>query len=106
MAISPLALKAYTSALNTARDLDQDKSGRSQEAGAQGFTETLGKSLRQVNNLSLQKASMIEDIATGKSENVHELMITLQKSGIAMSMTTAVRNKVLEAYRELMRMPF
>ncbi len=33
-------------------------------------------------------------------------MITLQKAGLAVNMTSAVRNKVLEAYKELSRIQF
>ena len=44
--------------------------------------------------------------ASGKTQNVHELMISLQKAGLAMDMTSAVRNKVMNAYQELMRIQF
>lgn len=40
------------------------------------------------------------------AQNVHELMITMQKSSLAMKMTSAVRGKVLEAYKELSKMQF
>ncbi len=53
-----------------------------------------------------EKESMIKAFAAGEKQNVHELMITLQKAGIAMQMTTAVRNKVLEAYKEIMHLTF
>jgi flagellar hook-basal body complex protein FliE len=33
-------------------------------------------------------------------------MISLQKAGLAMDMTAAVRNKVMQAYQELMRLQF
>jgi flagellar hook-basal body complex protein FliE len=49
---------------------------------------------------------MIEEFASGKRQNVHELMITMQKAGMAMSMTSAVRAKVMSAYQELMKMSF
>ncbi len=41
-----------------------------------------------------------------ESQNVHELMITLQKAGLDMQMTSAVRNKLLESYKQIMQMPF
>nr|WP_280712774.1 flagellar hook-basal body complex protein FliE [Desulfobaculum xiamenense] len=70
------------------------------------FTETVTDSLHKVNELDAVKTSMIEEFASGRSQNVHELMISLQKAGLAMRMTSAVRNKVLEAYKELSRMQF
>jgi len=53
-----------------------------------------------------EKSKMITSFASGETQNVHELMITLQKAGLAVSMTSAVRNKVMEAYRELSRIQF
>ncbi|MDO9081765.1 MAG: flagellar hook-basal body complex protein FliE, partial [Humidesulfovibrio sp.] len=44
--------------------------------------------------------------AAGKDHNVHELMISLQKAGLAMSMTSAVRSKILQSYQELTKMQF
>lgn len=40
----------------------------------------------------------------GETENPHDLTISLQKASTALQYTVAVRDKVLEAYRELMQM--
>lgn len=42
--------------------------------------------------------------ALGETENTHDLVIALQKASTALQYTVAVRDKVLEAYRELMQM--
>ena len=70
------------------------------------FADTFEKSMRTVNDLQTAKTSAVESFASGESQNVHELMISLQKAGLAMSLTSAVRNKVLEAYRDLSKMQF
>jgi flagellar hook-basal body complex protein FliE len=70
------------------------------------FGETVSKSLNRVNELERAKSQAIDDFASGRSQNVHELMITMQKSSLAMKLTTAVRGKVLEAYKELSKMQF
>ena len=72
----------------------------------QSFANTFENSLRTVNDLQSAKTSAVESFASGESQNVHELMISLQKAGLAMNLTSAVRNKVLEAYRELSKMQF
>jgi flagellar hook-basal body complex protein FliE len=106
MAVSPLALKAYSAAneILKSRALD-DKSAGTKEA-TKSFAATIEESLSKVNEMQEDKSRMIEEFATGKSQNVHELMISLQKAGLAMDMTAAVRNKVMQAYQELMRMQF
>lgn len=42
--------------------------------------------------------------ALGESENTHDLTIALQKASTALQYTVAIRDKVLEAYKELMQM--
>lgn len=70
------------------------------------FGNTIKKSLNQVNELEAAKAQAITDFASGRNQNVHDLMITMQKSSMAMKLTSAVRGKLLEAYKEIARMQF
>ena len=42
--------------------------------------------------------------ALGETENTHDLMISLQKASTALQYTVAVRDRLLEAYREIMQM--
>ena len=70
------------------------------------FGDTIKDSLSKVNEMQGEKKSMIESFASGENTNVHELMITMQKAGLAMSMTSAVRGKVISAYQEIMRLSF
>ncbi|SDF28466.1 flagellar hook-basal body complex protein FliE [Desulfovibrio legallii] len=73
---------------------------------ASSFTDTATQSLNRVNELQQAKDQAIVDFASGRNQNVHELMIAMQKSSLAMKLTTAVRGKVLEAYKELSKMQF
>lgn len=107
MAVSPMAIKAYSAAselLNNPKSLDGN--GKSTKEATQSFAATIEESLAKVNEMQAEKSLMIEEFASGKNQNVHELMITLQKAGLAMDMTSAVRNKVMQAYQEIMRIQF
>ena len=42
--------------------------------------------------------------ALGETENTHDLTIALQKASTALQYTVAVKNKLLEAYKEIMNM--
>jgi len=113
MAISPIALNAYRSAMSLSgtggtssvtQQVNRALGGGKPQGS--GFMETLQKSVSEVNAEQIKKDNMVEAFATGENQNVHELMIQLQKAGMAMSMTTAVRGKVMDMYRELIKMPF
>ncbi|MDY7000578.1 MAG: flagellar hook-basal body complex protein FliE [Thermodesulfobacteriota bacterium] len=108
MAIQNVAFKAYQNALQTGKIPGTGKVQVPSKTKDQAspFTDTLKNSIKKVNELQQEKHSMIEEFASGEKQNVHELMITLQKAGLAMRMTSAVRNKVMDAYRELSRMSF
>ena len=109
MSIQSVGLKAYTNALqNFAK---AEKAAKSQtmakaDKAAPEFSDVLSSSLEKVNDLQQQRSAMITSFASGETQNVHELMISMQKAGLAMNMTSAVRNKVIEAYKELSRMQF
>ena len=75
-------------------------------ANPNSFSDTVSQGVNKLHALQGEKDRAIEEFASGRSQNVHELMITLQKASLAMSMTSAVRGKVLEAYKELSRMQF
>ena len=102
-------IKAYQQALGRRQSIEgqvaKSMDTKPQDQGS-GFLDAMSKSLQEVNAMESEKSGLIEAFAAGKSENVHELMISLQKAGVAMSMTSAVRNKVLSAYQELMRLSF
>ena len=107
MAISPLAIKAYSAAAELQGGGIKNFAGKSSPASStKSFADTIEDSLGQVNEMQAEKGRMIEEFASGKTQNVHELMISLQKAGLAMDMTSAVRNKVMNAYQELMRIQF
>ncbi|WP_353119041.1 flagellar hook-basal body complex protein FliE [Nitratidesulfovibrio sp.] len=110
MSIQAVGLKAYSNALGNFMKAEQATrtTPASTASGVQAktFTNTLSESLTKVNDMQTEKASMIQAFASGETQNVHELMITLQKAGLAVNMTSAVRNKVMEAYKELSRIQF
>ncbi|MDR2160984.1 MAG: flagellar hook-basal body complex protein FliE [Desulfovibrio sp.] len=109
MSIQALGLKAYTNALNNFAKAERKiDAGRqiSSPAPAPEFSQVLASSLDKVNNLQAERESMVAAFASGESQNVHELMISLQKASLAMNMTAAIRNKAMEAYRELVRLQF
>tara|TARA_B100000959_G_scaffold278875_1_gene338057 strand:+ start:289 stop:612 length:324 start_codon:yes stop_codon:yes gene_type:complete len=75
------------------------------QKGEKSFGESLVESLENVNDLQLKADKTVEELATGKTQSIHETMLALSKADIAFRLTMQVRNKVVEAYQEIMRMP-
>ena len=64
----------------------------------------LADSLKKVNEYELDSERINTLAAMGKIENIHEVMIAAEKSKIALQFTVEVKNKVLDAYKEIMRL--
>ena len=73
------------------------------EGEGTSFADTLSESLNKVNDLQKEADKAIEDFATGKTRNIHETMIAVNKADLAFRLTMQVRNKIVEAYQEVMR---
>jgi len=74
------------------------------EAKGKDFEALLTDSIKEVNNLQLEADKAIQELAAGKKENVHATMIAIEKASISFQMMMQVRNKIVEAYNEIMRM--
>ncbi len=70
----------------------------------ESFSETLKKQLGEVNELQLAAEKASEELALGEAENIHEVMIQTEEAKLALELTVQVRNKVLEAYQDIMKM--
>lgn len=68
------------------------------------FSDFLKESIGKLNVYENEVNEYDVKIASGELENIHEAMIATQKADIALQLTMQIRNKILEAYREIMRM--
>ncbi len=67
------------------------------------FKDFLIESLEKVNADQLYAEKMDEALILGETDNLHDVMIASQKAELSLSFAVQVRNKVLEAYKEIMR---
>lgn len=70
-----------------------------------GFGNVIKSAIDNVSGMEKDADKSILNLLQGKEE-VHTTMIALQKADISMRLLLSVRNKVIEAYREIMRMQF
>ena len=60
--------------------------------------------MKQVNELQHKADVAIQDMATGGPTSLHETMIALEKAETSFKLMMQVRNKIVEAYHEVLRM--
>ncbi len=68
------------------------------------FAESAKAALRQVDHLQKTGDKKVGGLATGDVTDVHDVTIALEEAQLSMSLLIEVRNRVLEAYQEVMRM--
>ncbi len=88
--ISPLSVAGVTS-----------KETHNQNGG--DFLSVLKASLEDVNEMQIQGDKALRDIATGQVKDLHQAAIAIDKAEISMKMMLEIRNKALNAYKEVLR---
>ncbi len=88
--------------LPLATDTNPSVSGAT-PSGSPSFSSVLGQAFQQVNQLQNSAASSAESFALGRSNDVHSTVIAAQKATIALELATQIRNKVLDAYQDVMK---
>ena len=71
---------------------------------ATSFGDILKQAINSVNELQKINGHNNYLLSAGQIENIHNVMIDAEKADIALQFTIQVRNKVLDAYQEIMRM--
>ncbi|EGL82526.1 Flagellar hook-basal body complex protein fliE [Caldalkalibacillus thermarum TA2.A1] len=71
---------------------------------ASGFKEVLKAALREVNRSQHEAGQLTQKLVTGEVEDLHTVLIAAEKANVQLQLAIQVRNKVVEAYQEVMRM--
>ncbi|MFA6238983.1 MAG: flagellar hook-basal body complex protein FliE [Bacteriovorax sp.] len=70
----------------------------------QSFSEMLATSLTEVNEMQVEANKAIQKLASGQSKDIAGTMLAVENAEIAFKTMNQVRMKVIEAYKEIMRM--
>jgi flagellar hook-basal body complex protein FliE len=68
------------------------------------FADLLAKSLNDVNKLQITADNAINEIATGKMDNIQDAVMAIEKADISMRLLLEVKNKAIQAYNQIMNM--
>lgn len=83
---------------------DASLSGAGVADAAKGFGQMLTESIEKVNEAQLSADKSIKELAAGRTKNIHETMLKIENADASLKLMMQVRNKVLDAYKEIMRM--
>lgn len=79
-------------------------SARVTPLSGKSFADVMIDSLNEVNRLQTEADAGVQRLLAGETDNVAEVFAASNKAGIAFDLLMEVRNKLLEAYREIQQM--
>jgi flagellar hook-basal body complex protein FliE len=69
-----------------------------------GFKDMLKQHLDEVNDLQFEADKAVRDLVTGSTDNIHQVLSAITEADLSFRLMMQVRNKLVEAYKEIMRM--
>ena len=73
-------------------------------SSSDSFIDMLQETLQKVNDVQKEADSKAQLLSSGGDVALHEVMIAMEKADMSLRTVTSVRNKIVEAYQEVMRM--
>lgn len=95
---------AGTSATSSTKLTDGNPQISPSGEGQKSFADTLKEAIGNVNELQKESDSKVEALATGRTDDIAGVMITAEKAEIALRAMVQVRNKIIDAYQDIMKM--
>ena len=69
------------------------------------FSEVLADTLGRISSLQDAADKAVEGLLTGEVQDIHQVVLAFEKAQMAFQLTMEVRNRLVESYQEIMRMP-
>jgi flagellar hook-basal body complex protein FliE len=74
-------------------------------AATGSFAQMVSSGLQNVNDQLFTSQTDLQRLALGDAQNLHQIMINLEESRLSFQLMMQVRNRLLEAYQDVMKMP-
>lgn len=87
------------------RDAKFELQAPAKTEGKGSFLDHLKNAIEDANQDQIAADKKATDLANGKDTNIHETMLAASQAELSFNLMVQVRNKALEAYQEVMRMP-
>lgn len=99
MRISPISVYRNVGTASAVRDPNQV------EKSSIPFSDLLHQTSQVLERLDRESAAAQVDLVTGNARDMHTAVLAVEKASLALDLVISVRNRALEAYQEIMRMP-
>lgn len=102
-----IAINSYSSIMDRYSSMVSQVETSGQENSDQisgSFEGLLSSQIEKLNGVQVQADNMIADFAAGNTDDLHQVMIAAEEASMSMELAVQVRNKIVDAYKELNNM--
>jgi flagellar hook-basal body complex protein FliE len=103
MAITPTRIPPVHSSVPLVTEARSLGPGANRSVDTQ-FTEVMEALLERANEPHLQADQALRDLVAGKTGDVHDVVLSMVKADMSFRLVLELRNRLTEAYQEIMRM--
>ena len=93
-----------TNPIQQLKEFESKLKSNPKETGSEKFTSLLNEAMNEVDQAQKASDEQISQVVSGDVQDVHTAMIAMQKADLSFQMMMQVRNKLVDAYHEVMRM--
>jgi flagellar hook-basal body complex protein FliE len=111
--MNPVSASSAIQKIGQAQDAIKSQSpGASKGAVGEGavgkgsFGDLVNNFIEQTNNAQINSDVTIQDFASGKTDNVQQVVMAMANADMSFQLFMEIRNKLIDSYTELMRMQF
>ncbi len=103
--MNPVSASSAISRIGQAADAIKARSANKTD-GKSGFGDLVNKFVEQTNNDQLVSDTAVQDFATGKTDNVEQVVLAMANADMSFQLFMEIRNHLIDSYNDLMRMQF
>ena len=92
------------SPIGNGNPLDNIAKVKSNPKDVPSFKDTMSTFMKDVNSMQVKADESINRMAAGEITDVHQVMNAVEEANVAFNMMMEIRNKVMDAYQEILRM--
>ena len=90
--------------IDGSREVSKNKISEKNSQNSESFSNMLIKSVEKVNKLQKEADEAINELVLGDNKDIVQTMIKMEKADISFKLMMQIRNKIVQAYEEIMRM--
>jgi flagellar hook-basal body complex protein FliE len=83
---------------------NSEKPSGDMKGGSKDFSQVMRDTVKEINQLQTNADEAIAKVQLDNTANIHEAMVALEQASISFRALMQVRNKIVDAYQEVMRM--